>query len=117
MGSIVAVKGMLSMIAERMADTHSRSARPRRGTRESRTQSAIDLDSPVCSAPATTMNSIMKKTRVGHSTSFSTISTMCTPLITSRRDAPARAAMLGSMCRGPLTMNIRIGEGKHAARP
>ena len=72
------------------------------------TQSAIIWISPVSSAPATTMKSIMKKIRVGHSISCSSISTMSTRLMTSRTAAPTRAAMLGSMCRAPWMMNRKM---------
>ena len=71
MGSMVAVKGMLSMKAEAMALTHRTMimAVVRLPPERSFTQLAIIWIRPVSSAPAMTMNRPMKKTRVGHSTS------------------------------------------------
>ena len=99
MGSMVAVNGILSMIAEARADTHriTRIAITRDPLDIWLTQSAMIWIRPVSSAPATMMKSNIKKIRVGHSISCSRIPTILTRLITRRIAAPVMAAMLGSM--------------------
>ena len=71
-GIMVATNGMLSMIADRMAETHS-IARPRSCMSPPLipiSQSARILSRPACSTPATTMNRPTKKKIVIHSTSL-----------------------------------------------
>ena len=114
MGSMVAVKGMLSMKAEAMALTQRTMmmAAVRLPPETSFTQLAIIWIRPVSSAPAMTMNRPMKKTRVGHSTSFSSISTMSSPEMASSTREPIRAAMDTGMCRKPCEGKEQDGEAQ-----
>ncbi len=110
MGSMVAVKGILSIMAEARAETQRiiNMATTRDPPEIFLTWSAMICINPVSSAPATTIKSIMKKISVGHSISFSSISTISTRLITIKRAAPIRAATLGSMCKAPWMINRKM---------
>ena len=63
---------------------------------------------PVASAPAMTMKRPTKNIREGHSTSFSSISTMSTLEMASSSREPIRAATDTCMCRKPCMMKSRM---------
>ena len=107
---MVAVKGMLSMAAEARADTHRTMsmATTRLPPDTAATHSAMAWIRPVSSAAATTMNRAMKNTRVGHSTSCSSISTISTRETASSNMAPVKAAMAGFMCKTPWITNKKM---------
>ncbi len=105
MGSMVAVKGMLSTKADIMAATQMirLQAAIKSPLESSRIQSAIKASRPLSSTAPTIIKRKMKNISVGHSISFSKISiifTFCLRMaMVSSTEAPIRAATLTSMCQ------------------
>jgi hypothetical protein len=99
-GTIAIVKGMLSTIAERNAETHRTTTIARIGC--SRATSTIDSASrrmsPVPATPPTTTNSAAKKTRTDQSTSLSSSSGLGLTR-TKAIPTPMRATVAGLRCK------------------